>query len=611
MKIRKYFNLVALILLVLAVSAGIAFALSGPHPSTSSGAVVDTWPASAELAAVPEVLSIEGDTIILDLNQGFRTSPADCVLRTAPDGEDLITWCGEPINLTFEPVLTMAPTETATATLEPAATNTPAIEPTEMPPTAIPPTETATSTAFPTIAPTEPPSAGGVFPTFANRPTKIYTVGDSITRCETQNSCYRYPLVNWMVQDGYSIDMVGPNQSRNRAVRFYSTISGDWDYDHGGYAGWQPDFYFQTLVDRGWASEFSPDVVLLHLGINGHLPNHSSDLLSDDGDFLGIVDEFRRVNPEAVIYISKIHETDGVNPAWLSNFNAAVDIFAERHSTDQSPIVVADGYSGFDPDEHTDDGVHLNDAGAILLASRIHAAMFPKGTGQPVPDVTPTVAAQPTAVTNVTPTSAPTATPEPSVNVDPSKCIVGGEGNQFNIAGIGEGWWISHDEFPQDEHEGKYPVVATVSENPADLNHNLTWCFLPNNTGRYYVEMTYQAKTNLEGEVWFQINDGVVTSVRQGDDPNVKVRRVGRQWNGWADDGEWYPAGTRIEFDLSQGVPVKISFFPKLAGFRIYAVRLVWIDAPARPGEPCAVDAYPVGLPECPDLIYPPPQQEG
>lgn len=600
MIIKNTFKWVAIAILLLAVVSGMAMALTGPHPTETTNEIVQA-PEFQELAVIPEIFDIEGDVITIDYEQQIIVECADCDLAISPLGDSVI------IRGVLFPIVTLAPTATIEPTDVPPTTvpTTPPTvtpEPTEAPPTVTStavPTVTPTETDVPTISPTEQPATGGYFPVFANRPTTIYTVGDSITRCETQASCYRYHLFNWMDEDGLNIDMLGSNRSRNRAVRYYSTVTGTWDYDHGGFAGWQPDFYYQTMIDRGWADEFPADVVLLHLGINGHLPNHTSDLLSNDGDFLGIIQEFRRVNPEVVVYISKIHETTGVNPAWLANFNAAVDIFAENATTEQSPVVVVDGYTGLNPDDHTVDGVHLNDGGAILLASRFHAAMFPSG-GAVIPDATPTPV----------PTQLPTATPVPAMTPTQTTgtegCIVSGRGNQFNIHDIGEGWWLSHDEFPQDAHEGQYPIVATFTENPANTAHNLTWCFITHVTGKHTLELKFLARTNNQDSVYLQIGDGVITSISLGDSPNVRTNNAHRQWAGFADDGMWYEARTAVLIDAIEGQAVEVNFYPQEAQARFFEV---WLEPVIAEPEPCGISSYPgVTLEPCPDLVYPEPE---
>lgn len=270
----------------------------------------------------------------------------------------------------------LVPEATATETSEPTATQeatatgalpTVTSEPTDLP--------TATATIAATVTPTQ--AAGGGY-IFTDGETKIMLVGDSITRGESQSESYRYHLWNLLQAAGYTqIDFVGAEERPDRAVKS-GGVDGTWDYDHSSFAGSQPDFIYQIMqfgqnaVPGNWAATYQPDIVLIHLGTNGHLPNHTSDLSQADGDYLAIINEFRSANPNTVFFVSKIMGKAVDNQTWLASFNNALDGFAAANSTAQSPIIIVDNSQavGFSTAVHTIDGTHLNEAGAALMAQQ-------------------------------------------------------------------------------------------------------------------------------------------------------------------------------------------------------------------------------------------------
>lgn len=282
----------------------------------------------------------------------------DLVIETSENSFS-VTW-SESSDLAT-PTVTVTDEPAATATDEPTSTNTP-----------IPPT------------PTEAAGNGGGY-IFTDGETKIMMVGDSITRGEDQASSYRYHLWNQLQSAGYDqIDFVGAEERVTRAVKS-GGVDGTWDHDHSSFAGSQPDFIYelmqngQNAIPGDWAATYQPDIVLLHLGTNGHLPAHTSDLSQVDGDYLAIINEFRSANPNTVFLVSKIMGKAVDNQTWLASFNSALDGFVASNSTAQSPIVLVDNSqaAGFSTAAHTVDGTHLNEAGAILMAGNWFDALAP------------------------------------------------------------------------------------------------------------------------------------------------------------------------------------------------------------------------------------------
>lgn len=479
---------------------------------------------------------------------------------------------GTPFPLATE---TPVPTETsqpvATATAEPLPTETQPPTSTPIPAATETPLPTVTNTPEPQPTATQDPNTStGVFPTFPDRPTKIYPLGDSITRGETQNSSYRYHLVNSMTLAGVNFDMIGPVTSANKAVRFASTVTDDWDYHHGSYTGWQADFYLQTMTEQGWADVFVPDVVLIHLGTNGHIPNHINDLGDLNGDHFGIIQQFRSANPQTVFYISQIHGKADTPSDLLAEFNAEIAQFASTHSTNLSPIVVVDGSTGIDPGEilteagpHTVDGIHLNDAGAEILGSRFFEAMFPSLAG--------------------------------SVVINESPCVLPWTwAGQADMIGMSQAFEVQTDQnrfaqFGQNDEDGRvdlyYSIVSLVDNPTFNEEDTVAFCFLADESANYKVEMT-ATSFDTESDSFY------LAYSRNSEALESKVI----EWD-QEDSFHTFIAGSQSEGDLVipayQGDTLNISIGSREAGAQFYNMRLIQDGIPLATPAPTVPSGYP------------------
>jgi lysophospholipase L1-like esterase len=123
------------------------------------------------------------------------------------------------------------------------------------------------------------------------------------------------------------------------------------------------------------APRFEPDIALIHLGTNDVRQGWSDSAISNG---LGrIIDELRAGNPKVVILLAQIIPTrNSETTAKIRSLNKEIARLAGRRDSSKSPVVVVDQFTGFDPDAHTFDGVHPNDAGDERMASRWHEALL-------------------------------------------------------------------------------------------------------------------------------------------------------------------------------------------------------------------------------------------
>ena len=210
-------------------------------------------------------------------------------------------------------------------------------------------------------APSQPP------PQSANATAKIMALGDSITASSQGQYSYRYFLWHLLLDKGYGVDFVGSQHGVSNGA----PANPDFDMDHEGHAGWRAD---QILTQvQGWATAASPDFVLIHVGTNdlcqGQIPE------STVVDVGAIIDVLRTVNPKVEILLAQIIAS--AFGCQISAFNAQLPALVSAKTSADSPIVLVDQYSGFDPATMTWDGLHPNAQGESQMADRWFAKLAP------------------------------------------------------------------------------------------------------------------------------------------------------------------------------------------------------------------------------------------
>jgi lysophospholipase L1-like esterase len=230
----------------------------------------------------------------------------------------------------------------------------------------------------------------------AATPVRIMPLGDSIT---AGPGCWRAMLWNDLRTAGYTnIDFVG--SVADGGCNYGYSYDGD-NEGHGGYSA-------TGIADQNqlppWLDAARPDIVLMHLGTNdmwgGYIP-----IANVLAAYTKLVGQMRAANPAMKIIVAQIIP---MNPsgcptcaADVAALDNAVPGWAAGLSTAQSPIVVVDQWTGFDPATDTGDGVHPNDGGFRKMANRWYPAVARVLGGVVPPSPTPTP-------------SGPSPTPTPS-----------------------------------------------------------------------------------------------------------------------------------------------------------------------------------------------------
>lgn len=235
-------------------------------------------------------------------------------------------------------------------------------------------------------------------------PVRIMALGDSIT---AGPGCWRAKLWHRLQTSGYTdIDFVGTQSDGGGCNPGYS-----YDFDHEGHGGYSATGIAGNDQLPPWLAAAQPDVVLMHLGTNdmwgGYIP--LQDKLTA---FTKLVGQMRAQNPAMKIIVAQIIPMSATAcstcPADVAALDNAIPAWAAGLTTAQSPISVADLWTGYDAVADNVDGVHPNDTGFQKMSDAWYPVLAKVLGGGTTPTTQPTT--QPTTTPpTTTPTTAPPA----------------------------------------------------------------------------------------------------------------------------------------------------------------------------------------------------------
>lgn len=216
-------------------------------------------------------------------------------------------------------------------------------------------------------------------------------IGDSITRA----TCWRAKLWQTLSQShSGQFDFVGTLQSDSGCA------PSAYDKDNQGYSSsliteivagvtnartCDPACPRLTDLAAAFMAQ-EPDVALIHFGTNDVWnAKPTADIVAG---YSALLDALRAANPDVKVLVAQIIPMNvtgatcsGCSCAGCATavpaLNAAIATWAAANTTAQSPIIVVDQYTGFDPNTDTRDGVHPNDAGSTKMAAQWAAALEP------------------------------------------------------------------------------------------------------------------------------------------------------------------------------------------------------------------------------------------
>lgn len=213
------------------------------------------------------------------------------------------------------------------------------------------------------IAQTVPTSA--LRPTvMSGTPLKVMLIGDSVTEGETNHASYRFWLDRMLTSAGYNFDFVGSRNSAHNGAPLYQWFDGDHQSRWGA-----------TLDEVSNYTTAYMDVAIIHIGHNDIRGGQSP--VSMGNEVAAYIDKLRSINPNVKVILAKpIYNTSLGYISEMDNYaNVQIPSVAAAKSTSQSPVIVVDQRTGFDPNSQTYDAVHPNESGEKQLADRFYSAI--------------------------------------------------------------------------------------------------------------------------------------------------------------------------------------------------------------------------------------------
>ncbi|WP_299756469.1 GDSL-type esterase/lipase family protein [uncultured Pontibacter sp.] len=214
-------------------------------------------------------------------------------------------------------------------------------------------------------------------------------LGNSITQGDSEHPGYKYRLWKKLVDAEVDVEFVGShdvNKDGAPSLRGEVYKGKTFTNRNEGHWGWRTD---EILNGQGnnkqnrlkeWLKNYSPDIVLLHLGSNDVMQEQP--VAETIAELESVVREIRKKNPNVTILMAQLI------PIWLqkvgqntidrlNDFNAQIPPLANRLNTEQSPVIVVNQNANFDPVPGADtwDGIHPNSSGEEKMAQRWFDAM--------------------------------------------------------------------------------------------------------------------------------------------------------------------------------------------------------------------------------------------
>jgi len=184
------------------------------------------------------------------------------------------------------------------------------------------------------------------------KPTRVACVGDSLT----QSSRYPYDLWIKLGKEDYALSNFGVGGT---------TISLNTETPYMDTSAYQE------------ALDFQPDILILMLGTNDAQPNLKENNVSLTSDYIKLISAFNELPSKPDIYIVLPPPiVDGEFMNLNSEYFAQTIIPSIQQAAEQTGLQTIDVYSALvgNP-EYYEDGVHVNDDGAEIIASEVYKAI--------------------------------------------------------------------------------------------------------------------------------------------------------------------------------------------------------------------------------------------
>lgn len=205
-------------------------------------------------------------------------------------------------------------------------------------------------------------------------PVKIMLIGGSTTEGISSSAAYRRYLDGMLRRQGNLIDFVGSRKKHNDNQT--EPDSYEYDVDHEAHWGKNSDWLAKSMPRL--LTDDVPDVAVIHMGTEDIVSSSdSAESLTDEiVENIGkVIKALRSKNRTVKIILAEIIPAKGKTDE-VDLLNLKISRYIKAHSTVQSPVVVADQYTGFIASADLADGGILPNATGAKKMARVFAGVI-------------------------------------------------------------------------------------------------------------------------------------------------------------------------------------------------------------------------------------------
>jgi acyl-CoA thioesterase I len=203
-------------------------------------------------------------------------------------------------------------------------------------------------------------------------PVKIMLIGGSITEGANSSGSYRRYLDGMLRRAGHLIDFIGSRKKHNDNK--IEPDSYEYDVDHEGHwdkgAGWLAE-NMPALI----AADV-PDLAVIHMGTKD-IVSGSRSVEKIVGDIGKVIVALRSKNKTVKIVLAKIIPAKGKADE-INLLNRQIVQYVKAHTTNRSPILLADQHAGFNASSDLATGGVLPTAAGAKKMAKVFAGVINK-----------------------------------------------------------------------------------------------------------------------------------------------------------------------------------------------------------------------------------------
>lgn len=234
------------------------------------------------------------------------------------------------------------------------------------------------------------PSPALAVPTTAPAaPVRVLLTGDSITQGFNGDPTWRYYLAREFTRQRIPVDFVGSRRLPAVLAGYRTSVYAAPRFDSDHFAQGGGTLWRQQQTIGAEVRLRRPDVTFLEAGLNDLIAGVSPQQL--EGNLRRWVSNVRAAGPGTRIVLSPVLQARRAGEPWLPQRIAAYDALlratAQRVTTAESPVTVADTARGWDVARHTWDDIHPTPTGATRIAQNVALELHRVGVLRSAPSI--------------------------------------------------------------------------------------------------------------------------------------------------------------------------------------------------------------------------------